>query len=59
MEEAGELEQIVDQVSLGRVLDRWEEGVSEGAIGYILSLEGADSIRTPDRKSTRLNSSHT
>ena len=47
MEEAGELEQIVDQASLERVLDRWEEGVSEGAIGYVLSLEGADSIRTP------------
>ncbi len=47
MEEVGELEQIIDQASLGRVLDRWEDGVSEGAIGYLLSLEGADSIRTP------------
>ncbi|MEC9055157.1 MAG: membrane dipeptidase, partial [Verrucomicrobiota bacterium] len=47
MEEVGELEQIVDQGSLQRVIGRWQEGISEGPIGYVLSLEGADSIRTP------------
>lgn len=47
MEEAGELEQIVDQGGLQRVLGRCQQGVVEGPIGYVLSLEGADSIRTP------------
>ena len=47
MEEAGELEQIVDQSSLQRVLGGWQHGVGEGPIGYLLSLEGADSIRMP------------
>ena len=47
MEEAGELEQIVDQGALQRVLGRCQQGVVEGPIGYVLSLEGADSIRTP------------
>lgn len=49
MEEAGEMEAITDRGSLDRVLARWsgaEEGEA-GAIGYVLSLEGADSIRTP------------
>lgn len=46
MEEVGELEQITDRSSLERVLERWKGGESDGAIGYLLSLEGADSIRT-------------
>ena len=46
MEELGELEAITDRASLERVLARWTGGDSEGAIGYLLSLEGADSIRT-------------
>ena len=46
MEELGELEQITDRKSLERVLARWKDGESEGALGYLLSLEGADSIRT-------------
>lgn len=47
MEEVGELEQITDQSSLQHVLERWKDGESDSAIGYVLSLEGADSIRTP------------
>ena len=47
MEEAGELSQIVDRATLADALDRWKTGESEGPIGYLLSLEGADSIRTP------------
>lgn len=47
MEEAGELEAITDHASLDRVHRRWQSGAADGAIGYILSLEGADSIRTP------------
>ncbi|NIP92999.1 MAG: peptidase M19 [Akkermansiaceae bacterium] len=47
MEEGGELEAIVDRTSLERICQRWSSGQHEGPIGYVLSLEGADSIRTP------------
>ncbi len=48
MEEAGELEQIVDTATLDAQLARWQNGAADDApIGYVLSLEGADSIRTP------------
>jgi membrane dipeptidase len=54
MEERGELVQIRDRESLDRHIASWEsagsgkrEAGSVGAIGYILSLEGADSIVTP------------
>ena len=47
MEEMGELMQIVDRATLTDALDRWKTGQSDGPIGYLLSLEGADSIRTP------------
>jgi membrane dipeptidase len=49
MEEVGELEAITDRASLERVLARWSTGEDGGAIGYVLSLEGADSIRTVGR----------
>jgi membrane dipeptidase len=50
MEERGELTQIADRNALDRHLARWDkelppEGGSH-AIGYVLSLEGADSIVT-------------
>jgi membrane dipeptidase len=49
MEESGQLVQIVDQASLNRHVALWEQGPPDSApIGYILSLEGADSILTPD-----------
>lgn len=47
MEEAGEMEAITDLDSLEAVHARWIGGEAGGAIGYVLSLEGADSIRTP------------
>jgi membrane dipeptidase len=46
MEERGELAQISDRDALDRHLDRWR-GAPDGApIGYVLSLEGADSMVT-------------
>jgi membrane dipeptidase len=53
MEEAGEMVQIADGPSLERHLEQWTRtgtnGEAEKApIGYILSLEGADSILTPE-----------
>ena len=49
MEDAGELVQIVDVDGLDAQLTRWSHaaGSSETPIGYVLSLEGADSILTP------------
>jgi membrane dipeptidase len=50
MEEAGELVQIVDVAGLDAQLLRWQSaqpGDRPAAIGYVLSLEGADSILTP------------
>ena len=47
MEELGELEKIDNQASLRRAVERWRKGRTDGSIGYVLSLEGADSIRTP------------
>jgi membrane dipeptidase len=52
MEEAGQMAQIKDAAGLEKQVRLWEEGVQGGAestpapIGYILSLEGADSIVT-------------
>ena len=47
MEEDGELVQITDLASLEKHLKYWNDGAGEKkAIGYILSLEGADSIVT-------------
>jgi len=48
MEEAGELVQITDVAGLRRSVAQWQNGATEKTpIGYILSLEGADSILTP------------
>ena len=44
MEEAGELVQIRNRAGLERHLARWD---GAGPIGYVLSLEGADSLSTP------------
>ena len=47
MEERGELVQIRDREALDRHLGRWQNGGEAGApIGYVLSLEGADSLVT-------------
>ena len=48
MEERGELVQIADRAALEQHLERWQNaGPSDaGPIGYVLSLEGADSIVT-------------
>ena len=48
MEEAGEMVQIVDAKGLKRHVDLWQENPPPDApIGYVLSLEGADSILSP------------
>jgi membrane dipeptidase len=48
MEEAGEMVQIVDTAGLDRHVALWQDNPPDNApIGYILSLEGADSILTP------------
>ncbi len=49
MEEAGELVQLTSWNEIERHLKQWEANTSEkNPIGYILSLEGADSIVTLD-----------
>lgn len=49
MEEAGQMKQIVDRDGLNRHVELWKNGGSDDApIGYILSLEGADSLITLD-----------
>jgi len=48
MEEAGEMVQIVDRAGLDKHVALWKNNPPANApVGYILSLEGADSIRTP------------
>ena len=44
MEDAGELVQITDLEALEKHLSLWDADASNQPIGYILSLEGADSI---------------
>jgi membrane dipeptidase len=44
MEEAGEMFQICSQRDLEKHLRLWDNQSDDAAIGYILSLEGADSI---------------
>ncbi len=48
MEDAGEMVQIRDLASLEKHLTRWQDGTpnDQKPVGYILSLEGADSLRT-------------
>jgi membrane dipeptidase len=47
MEELGELVQIRDRPALDRQVGLWQDGAGVNApIGYVLSLEGADSIVT-------------
>jgi membrane dipeptidase len=49
MEEAGQMVQITDRASLNRHVELWShEPTDDAPIGYILSLEGADSILSPD-----------
>ncbi len=48
MEEAGEMTAIVDRQGLDRHVELWtNDPPADAPIGYILSLEGADSILTP------------
>ena len=48
MEDAGEMVQIRDLTSLEKHLTLWQDGTPnhQKPVGYILSLEGADSLRT-------------
>ncbi len=47
MEEAGQMVQITEREKLERHLLLWEGSADNKPIGYILSLEGADSIISP------------
>lgn len=49
MEEAGQMAAIVDLETLERSLSQWRQAAPavSAPIGYVLSLEGADSILTP------------
>jgi membrane dipeptidase len=48
MEERGELAPICDAEALDRHLTLWRDGApADAPIGYVLSLEGADSVRSP------------
>ncbi len=47
MEEAGQMVQIRDSTQLRKHIELWNNPPDEAPIGYILSLEGADSILTP------------
>ncbi len=48
MEEAGEMTLIPDRVRLERHLEIWSSGDNtQSPVGFILSLEGADSLLTP------------
>ena len=50
MEDAGEMVQLRDAAALERHLARWQAATDEEAaalpVGYVLSLEGADSLRS-------------
>jgi membrane dipeptidase len=46
MEDRGEMVQIRDRAGLDAHIQRWSNGGGDTAIGYVLSLEGADSIVT-------------
>jgi membrane dipeptidase len=48
MEEAGEMAPIASLADLDRHLARWSAGGGRAPIGYVLSLEGADSLVTLD-----------
>ncbi len=48
MEEIGEMSQITNSEQLNAHLDLWKNSNKKKPIGYILSLEGADSIITID-----------
>ncbi|MBI3868004.1 MAG: membrane dipeptidase [Verrucomicrobia bacterium] len=47
MEEAGELTAIGDRAALRRHVELWRDPSPQTPIGYVLSLEGADSVITP------------
>jgi membrane dipeptidase len=48
MERIGQMVQIVDRVGLNRHIELWQnDPPADAPIGYILSLEGADSICSP------------
>ena len=47
MEEAGQMRQITNLASLRQHVKLWENPPADAPIGYVLSLEGADSIRSP------------
>ena len=55
MEDIGELKMIRTSDDLSCHLESWNADADNTPIGYILSLEGADSMRTPDDLETAWN----
>jgi membrane dipeptidase len=47
MQEAGEMAQIIDRATLEGHLQLWSAPAANAPVGFILSLEGADSMITP------------
>lgn len=47
MEEKGEMMKVTDLPSLEKLLKLWENPGDKTPVGYVLSLEGADSLITP------------
>ncbi|GIW95466.1 MAG: peptidase [Pirellulaceae bacterium] len=47
MEEEGQMVQVADRATLERMVELWQRPVDTAPIGYVLSLEGADSLITP------------
>ncbi len=48
MEDLGLMAPITDRASLEAQLEKWQQPDADAPIGYILSLEGADSMVNPD-----------
>lgn len=55
MERAGHITQILNQTDLRRVAALWADGAADQPIGYVLSLEGADSLVTLNHLQTAYN----
>ncbi|MSR53708.1 MAG: peptidase M19 [Gemmataceae bacterium] len=49
LEQAGHLNWIKDAAGLDRHVDSWATGESSGPLGFILSMEGADPVLSPDQ----------
>lgn len=48
MEDAGEMVLIISRNGLNQHLENWQQTGGQAPVGYVLALEGADSIISPD-----------